>query len=984
MRKITLSLILAFQVLFVWAQIPPNYYNSANGLTGTPLRTALHNIIDNHTVKSYSFLYTIYTTSDIKPNGKVWDMYSDVPGGTPPYTFNFGQTCGNYSNEGDCFNREHSWPQSWFNSSSPMVSDAFHVYPTDGKVNGIRSNYPYGEVTNPSITTLNGSKLGPCTFPGYSGTVFEPINEYKGDFARTYFYMCTRYYTEDSGWQTNDMIIGANLKPWALELMKKWNQQDPVSAKEIARNNAVYAHQGNRNPFIDHPEYACMIWSGGTYCSIVPTITNIIKNPASPGVNVACFISATITDDGTISSANLKWGTSPSSLTNTNFMGGGANNIYTNTTAIPGQSNGTIVYFQIEATDNATNVSTSAIQSYTVGTPPSPAPVIGNTFRTPNAPTANDAVTISSTITDDVSVSSANLVWGTDGINFPNTIIMNAGTNNVYTTSTSIPSKAVGTIVYYKINAQDNLSQNTTSSTQQYTVAQVSSSICAVDLLFSEYLEGSSNNKYLEIYNGTGVPVNLSDYKVNLYANGSTASSQELILSGTLNNGDVYVIKNSAATLYNGTATASNVTFFNGNDAVALSKISTGQYVDILGRIGENPGVSWAVGNINMLNHTLTRKPSIIQGVSSNPSAGFPTLATEWNVDSIDIATNLGTHSMNCPSANNSIATIAFSKNTFCKGAVENVTFQVTGSINANNVYTAELSNSAGNFSNPTIIGTLTSSNLSDIISATIPVNIEAGTGYRIRVKANNPQIIGADNGSNISITNLPTVTAGADVHICKGFAAVLTAQGAQTFYWDQGAGDTSTVTVMPTETTVYAVTGIDANGCSNTDTVIVFVESAITPIIEVYVNSDYLKSSATYGNQWYRENILLPNETDSIINCYKYDDGNYYTIVTDSNGCVSDTSNAIYMVFLGINKIKNQSLSIYPNPNNGEFSIDLNNISKGIYTVEISNTIGQKVEQFTFDTKSNKTIQTKLPQGVYNVVLKNNYKNYSGVIIIK
>ena len=261
MKRIFLSIALTFQVLIAFAQIPANYYNTATGLTGTPLRSALHLIIDNHTVKSYAFLYTIYTTSDIKPNGKVWDMYSDNPGGTPPYTFNFGQTCGNYSNEGDCYNREHSWPQSWFNSSSPMVSDAFHVYPTDGKVNGIRSNYPYGEVTTPSITTLNGSKLGPCTFPGYTGTVFEPIDEYKGDFARTYFYMCTRYYTEDSGWQTNDMITGANLKPWALELMKKWNQQDPVSAKEIARNNAVFAHQGNRNPFIDHPEYACMIWS---------------------------------------------------------------------------------------------------------------------------------------------------------------------------------------------------------------------------------------------------------------------------------------------------------------------------------------------------------------------------------------------------------------------------------------------------------------------------------------------------------------------------------------------------------------------------------------------------------------------------------------------------------------------------------------------------------------------------------------------------
>lgn len=985
MRKITLSLLLAFQVFFVWAQIPANYYNSATGLTGTPLRSALHQIIDNHTVKSYSFLYTIYTTSDIKPNGKVWDMYSDVPNGTPPYTFNFGQTCGNYSNEGDCYNREHSWPQSWFNSSSPMVSDAFHVYPTDGKVNGIRSNYPYGEVTVPSTTTLNGSKLGPCSFPGYTGTVFEPIDEYKGDFARTYFYMCTRYYTEDSGWQTNDMITGANLKPWALELMKKWNQQDPVSAKEIARNNAVYTHQGNRNPFIDHPEYACMIWSGGTYCSIVPSITTIIKNPSSPGINVACFISATITDDGTISSANLKWGTSPNALTNTNFMGGGANNVYTNTTAIPGQPNGTIVYFQIEATDNASNISTSSVQSYTVGTPPSPAPVITNIFRTPNAPTANDAVTISSTITDDVSVTSANLAWGTDGINFPNTITMNAGANNVYTTSTSIPSKAVGNVVYYKINAQDNLSQNATSSTQQYTVAQVSTSICAVDLLFSEYVEGSSNNKYLEIYNGTGVPVNLSDYKVNLFSNGTTTSTQELILSGTLNNGEVYIIKNSAATLYNGNATISNVTFFNGDDAIALSKISTGQYVDILGKIGEDPGTSWAFGNINMLNHTLTRKASIIQGVSNNPSAGFPTLATEWNVDSIDVVTNLGTHTMNCPSSNNSISTTAFSKNTFCKGAVENVAFQVTGSINSNNIYTAELSDANGSFNSPIIIGTLTSSNLSDIITTTIPMNISSGTGYRIRVTANNPQVIGSDNGSNINITNLPSVSAGNDIHICNGFAAVLNAQGAQTYFWDQGAGDTASVTVMPTETTVYAVTGIDSNGCSNTDTVVVYVSLAETPTIQIGPIGVELISSVANGNQWYKDNVLLPNETNSVLDCSlsQHRDGNYYTIVTDSNGCVSDTSNAIFMILEGINSSLFKSLTIYPNPNKGEFDIDLKDISKGIYTVEISNTIGQIVEQFVFESKTNKTIKTQLPQGVYNVVLKNDNKIYSGVIVV-
>ncbi len=142
MRKSFLTILLVLQVFITFAQIPANYYNSATGLNGTALRQALHDIIDAHSAKSYSSLLSYYQTTDKKPNNTVWDMYSDVPNGTPPYTFTFSQNCGNYSTEGDCWNREHSWPQSWFNSSSPMVSDLFHVYPTDGKVNGWRSNYP--------------------------------------------------------------------------------------------------------------------------------------------------------------------------------------------------------------------------------------------------------------------------------------------------------------------------------------------------------------------------------------------------------------------------------------------------------------------------------------------------------------------------------------------------------------------------------------------------------------------------------------------------------------------------------------------------------------------------------------------------------------------------------------------------------------------------------------------------------------------------
>jgi len=275
--KHLLSLILLFTFLFAEGQPPAGYYNSAQNLTGVELQAALHLIIDNHTVVSYSSLFTHFQSTDKKPDGTVWDIYSDVPGGTPPYVYNFnaGDQCGNYSGEGDCFNREHSWPKSWFNDQAPMNSDIFHIYPTDGYANGRRSNYPFGEVSSATWASQNGSRLGNCSYPGYTDVVFEPIDEYKGDFARTYFYMSTRYYSEDSGWEGSGQVSGSQLKPWALAMMKEWHHDDLVSNKEIERNNAVYAIQNNRNPFIDHPEYVSYIWGGTSSVNEHDINTNI-------------------------------------------------------------------------------------------------------------------------------------------------------------------------------------------------------------------------------------------------------------------------------------------------------------------------------------------------------------------------------------------------------------------------------------------------------------------------------------------------------------------------------------------------------------------------------------------------------------------------------------------------------------------------------------------------------------------------------------
>ena len=261
MKKL-LALFIGLSLSVLVSAQPANYYNSANGLTGNQLKVALHNIIKGHSSISYSQLWNAFWSTDNKGNGVVWDMYSDRPNGNPPYTYYLGQDqCGNYNSEGDCYNREHSWPQSWFNEQTVPRSDLHHIFPTDGFVNGKRANYPFGEVRSATWTSQNGSKLGTCKTPGYSGTVFEPIDEYKGDFARALMYMSVRYYSEDGSWSSSDMTNKSEIKKWAIDMLLRWNEQDPVSEKEKERNEVIYNdYQHNRNPFVDHPEYARMIW----------------------------------------------------------------------------------------------------------------------------------------------------------------------------------------------------------------------------------------------------------------------------------------------------------------------------------------------------------------------------------------------------------------------------------------------------------------------------------------------------------------------------------------------------------------------------------------------------------------------------------------------------------------------------------------------------------------------------------------------------
>ena len=275
MRQLYILILTIFSIALN-AQAPTGYYNGAAGLDDFALKTALKNIIDDvddgngqpfhdNTI-TYGQLWSLYTTSDVRSDGKVWDMYSQCN-----FTFGTDQDTGTGgATECDKYNREHTFARSWFGNDTnlPIFSDAFHVVPADKRVNAIKGNYAFGEVASPNYTSLNNSKRGNSSIVGSEPIVFEPADEFKGDFARGFFYVAVRYEDLIAGWETLDpngdsILDGSSNKvfeQWALDMLYDWHINDPVSQKEIDRNNAIFVHQDNRNPFIDNPQWVFDIW----------------------------------------------------------------------------------------------------------------------------------------------------------------------------------------------------------------------------------------------------------------------------------------------------------------------------------------------------------------------------------------------------------------------------------------------------------------------------------------------------------------------------------------------------------------------------------------------------------------------------------------------------------------------------------------------------------------------------------------------------
>ena len=286
MKRTLLFVLCSFLVLSMAAKTVtpanelPTYYKDLQSKSGKSLFDAVHVVAkEGYSSLGYSGLWTAYKTTDVRDNGKIWDMYSDCS-----WTVGSDQ-CGSYKKECDCYNREHSIPKSWFGGSeSGPGCDIFHVVPTDGWVNNKRSNDAFGEVSSASYS-YDGAKLGSAksititggnTIAGNtgasiscSGTVFEPRDEYKGDFARGYFGTMIKWAGDYQAFTTGNgsMIFSSSystgafgLTKYGVALLMKWHRQDPVSKKEIDRNNGIQQTQGNRNPFIDYPYLAEYIW----------------------------------------------------------------------------------------------------------------------------------------------------------------------------------------------------------------------------------------------------------------------------------------------------------------------------------------------------------------------------------------------------------------------------------------------------------------------------------------------------------------------------------------------------------------------------------------------------------------------------------------------------------------------------------------------------------------------------------------------------
>lgn len=554
----------------LFALVPSGYYYFAKNKKQAALKTALHSISAPQFLLDYGggqgFTWEGFFYTDQKTDGSVVDMYSN----TVRKFAGFAAV--------DGMHIEHSFPKSWWGAhNNDAYKDLFHLYPADATTNITKSNLPLGEVMGTPMLDNGVTKIGTNAFgTEYSDNCFEPANEFKGDFARSYFYISTIYENYSALWASP--MLNNNTypvwKPWAMDLLLKWHRQDPVSAKELARIEAVYNIQGNRNPFIDYPDLAEYIWG-----------TNTDKVYPFPEETESFLLTPR-------RGAKVDFGVILASDTRTIKL------------PIQGVNIAADLHLSLLGTNSSLSVSPSVITAA-------------------NAQLGSDINLLFSPL-------AAGLVR--------DTLLVQGGG---LTESLRIPLKALASSTFITLEPDDitsvggNLKWISDPQAVDYKLSVYQGDPQAGDLIISAYVEGSSWNKALELYNGTGRTINLADYSLSKQSDGAGSFGATTQLSGLLENNKTYTLvhrKSTNTDLYAKAQLLDTLVLnMNGNDAIALQR--NGVTIDMIGQANAGAEVIWG------LDKTLERKVTV-----THPIATFN--ASEWTTYPIDTWTMLGSHSL--------------------------------------------------------------------------------------------------------------------------------------------------------------------------------------------------------------------------------------------------------------------------------------------------------------------------------------------------
>ncbi|HEY5508682.1 MAG TPA: endonuclease, partial [Paludibacter sp.] len=564
----------------VFSAVPSGYYYFLKNKKQAALKTALHTYCAPMFEFDYGggpgFTWQGFYNTDRNPDNSVIDMYSN----TVRYFNGFAAVSGMHI--------EHSFPKSWWGAyPNNAYKDLFHLYPADASANESKNNLPLGEVTGTPGFNNGVTKVGKNGFEtAYTDNCFEPADEYKGDFARSYFYIASIYENLAPLMQSPMVITGSTYpfwKPWAIDLLLKWSLQDPVSPKELARIEAVYTIQGNRNPFIDYPDLAEYIWGADT--------TKVYPFPNETEPFLVTPRRGTTIDFGVILQNDTR-------SQNLHILGANINSDIT---------------VKFKNSSPMLSLSTPVISASSVlsGTD------ISITFTPAASGLVRDTVIIKGGGMADSLLIPVKALASADFITLEPTDVTPVG----------------GTLQWIS----DPLATN-------YRLNVYQGDIQAGDLIISTYIDGSSWNKALELYNGTGKTIDLSHYSLQKQSNGAGAFGSTVNLSGLLENDKSFVIVNRKCTtiLLRDKAQLLDtlVLNMNGNDAVAL--VRSGVTIDMVGQANAGADMIWGY------QLTLQRKPNITHPISIFNQA-------EWTTLPNDSYAMLGSHPMTLGSSSSYI-----------------------------------------------------------------------------------------------------------------------------------------------------------------------------------------------------------------------------------------------------------------------------------------------------------------------------------------